>query len=65
MGTATFEYVTTESTLYPYELVEQVEEAVWSPALTERLTRSVRQIENGEGIRYDTGSDFLDALDEE
>ena len=65
MGTATFNFAiesTPRSNLDPYELVKETE---WPAALNDRLARSVRQIQEGQGARFSTGEAFLAALDEE
>lgn len=50
--------------LRPQKVIDATQAWFWSRAWQERVSRSVGQIEAGEGERFETDEEFLAALDE-
>jgi AbrB family looped-hinge helix DNA binding protein len=50
--------------LRPQKVIDAKQAWFWSRAWQERLSRSVEQVEAGEGERFETDEEFLAALDE-
>lgn len=54
------------TTVTSYGIVEKAiaeEKKAWSKDWDASLARALEQVTNGEGIKFETGDDFLNALD--